>query len=330
MPHLSGGRSIKNINQLRKGDKFMSNKNGESKLFTACVLLFSITFFLTFLAGGALAAGNPLDALQAQINALLTRITNLEAQVTALQNAQGEIEALEDRVNEIEENSVLKLNNFLTLDTDESGYERALFTGINVQIISGSGKTDAGTNGLGNLIVGYNESYYERPNDHSGSHNIITGIYNNYLSYGGLVIGFNNDISGKYSCVSGGAGNKATGDFSSVSGGMNNRAFGDYSSVSGGHTNTASGGTSSVSGGQKNTASGVTSSSVSGGFSNTADGVVSSVSGGQSNIASGQGSSVSGGQSNIASAIASSVSGGLEDEIKTSYSWRAGDLIEIE
>ena len=272
-----------------------------------------------------------LSTLQKQMDGIQKRIKELEDQITILQKNQGGIAALENRVDTIENNSVLKFKDFLTYDTDENGYARALFKGINVQIVSGKGATDkAKTNGLGNLIVGYNESNEEKPNDHSGSHNIIVGKYNNYSSYGGLVVGFNNSISGPFSSVSGGAGNKATGDFSSVSGGMYNTADGKYASVSGGHTNFASGNTSSVSGGQKNTASGITSSSVSGGFSNTASGATSTVSGGNSNTASGNSSSISGGQQNTASGLASSVSGGCNDEMSNNYSWRAGDLVENE
>ena len=272
-----------------------------------------------------------LPRLQKQMNALQNRITELEAQIAALQNSQGGITALNDRVADIEKNSVLKFKEFLIYDTDENGYARALFKGINVQIVSGSGKTDkAKTNGLGNLIVGYNESNEDNPNDHSGSHNIITGKYNTYSSYGGLVVGFDNSIEGSYSTVTGGAGNKATGEFSSVSGGMYNVASGKYASVSGGHTNLASGNTANVSGGQKNTANGITSSSVSGGFSNTACGATSSVSGGNSNIASGSSSSVSGGQQNTASGLASTISGGRNDEMANNYGWRAGDLVENE
>src|SRR5205807_1257654 len=48
------------------------------------------------------------------------------------------------------------------------------FTGCNVNIRSGSGSTDGPTNGLGNLIVGYNE-FPSSVVTRSGSHNIVVG-----------------------------------------------------------------------------------------------------------------------------------------------------------
>ena len=123
-------------------------------------------------------------------------------------------------------------------------------TGANLWIKSGSGTTDGAVNGLGNLIVGYNELREDRNDDRTGSHNIIVGTRNNYTSYGGLVAGYSehdfrrltprsaaetgNTASGEYSSVSGGDGNTASGQYSSVSGGGGNTASGDFSSVSGG------------------------------------------------------------------------------------------------
>ncbi len=180
----------------------------------------------------------------------------------------------------------------------------------NLHIRSGSGKTDGTANGLGNLIIGYNEP---RPspsiNNRTGSHNLIIGSGNNYRSYGGLVAGYSNEISGPYASVSGGDHNTASGTKSSISGGWANTASGQYSSVSGGAFNTASNYSSSVSGGAENTASGKY-SSASGGYYNTASGSLSWVSGGDSNTASFDHASVSGGGSNTASGFKSSVSGG--------------------
>ena len=217
-----------------------------------------------------------LDDLLAQNEELLTRIEELET----------------------------KLANVSVNESDIT------FTGVNVHIVSGSGSTDGYLNGLGNLIVGYNElrdDYYG--NDRTGSHNIVVGSRNNYSSYGGLVVGYLNSIAGTYSSVSGGGDNTASGNYSSVSGGVGNTASGYCSSVSGGRGGKASGDWSSVSGGWSNTASGGC-SSVSGGFFNTASGYDSSVSGGAANEASGDRSSVSGGEHNNAQGKWSSVSGG--------------------
>ena len=157
------------------------------------------------------------------------------------------------------------------------------FTGVNVHIVSGSGSTtDGGTLlGLGNLILGYNALGNDlgAGDVRTGSHNLVLGDFNNYSSYGGLVTGSDNAISGRYASVSGGAINTASGPYSSVSGGRLNAATNFEASVSGGDSNTASGDTASVSGGQGNTASGFY-ASVSGGRLNAASGDRSSVSGG--------------------------------------------------
>ena len=186
------------------------------------------------------------------------------------------------------------------------------FTGCNVNIRSGSGKTDGTVNGLGNLIVGYNANTggFAR----TGSHNLVVGDQHTYISYGGLVAGFQNGIAAPWASVSGGDGNTASGTEASVSGGADNTASGAKASVSGGVGNTASGFFTSVSGGVSNTASGMDGgtygASVSGGETNTASGFAASVSGGFTNTASGSAASVSGGSTNTASQGAASVSGG--------------------
>ena len=165
-----------------------------------------------------------------------------------------------------------------------SGREVTL-SGYNLHIVSGSGSTnDGGTlSGLGNLIIGYNalRANFNSPDVRTGSHNLILGDRNNYSSFGGLVAGAFNTISGRYASVSGGIGNTASGEFSSVSGGQSNSATGGESAIGGGYNNLASGSDTFVSGGSRNTASGY-SDSVSGGYSNTASGLFASVSGGQS------------------------------------------------
>jgi hypothetical protein len=139
-------------------------------------------------------------------------------------------------------------------------------TGANLHIVNGLGSTDCGPeeepipdcpNGLGNLIVGYNEPRPEEENIHTGSHNVVVGELHNFSRFGGVVVGQSNTISGDFASVSGGVGNTASGDFAAVSGGQSNTASGTSAAVSGGFNNTASGGNSSVSGGSFNTASGI-------------------------------------------------------------------------
>ena len=178
-----------------------------------------------------------------------------------------------------EQEEILSHVSIVYLDDGQGGLAKTLrFHDVNVQIVNGLGATNGyptdptsispgftQTNGLGNLIVGYNE-----PADlfHTGSHNIVVGNYHTYSSFGGLVVGTRNTISGAYSSVTGGLSNTASGLFSSVSGGGENQASGFRCSVSGGVGNVASGRTDSVSGGSNNTAAAVN-STVSGGCNNS-------------------------------------------------------------
>jgi hypothetical protein len=207
-----------------------------------------------------------------------------------------------------------------------SGTE-TLLTGTNLHIVNGleatngnpadpfaegKGQPGAKTNGLGNLIVGYNEDFGNNP-QRGGSHNIVVGIGHAYPSFGGLVAGDGNEINAPYATVSGGNDNIVTGLAASISGGISNRASGVISSISGGSFNRASGLYASISGGGLNTASG-DSSSVSGGSQNTAFGRFSSISGGTGNSAGGF--------------FGASVSGGRDRSVNGDFDWAAGALFE--
>jgi hypothetical protein len=191
-------------------------------------------------------------------------------------------------------------------------------SGINLQIVSGAGATNAPVNGTGNLIVGYNANTGEHAR--TGSHNLIVGDEHDYGLYGGLVTGLQNTIAAPWTTVIGGNANTANGFGATVTGGVDNTASGFNASVSGGQHNTASGQYSSVSGGWCNVAGAgpapsctvntLSAMSVSGGFRNVASNAVASVSGGAINTASGIDASVSGGENNTASASGASVSGG--------------------
>jgi hypothetical protein len=197
-------------------------------------------------------------------------------------------------------NSLINKTQFITVDNGQM-YVR----GTNLHIENGLGATNGKpadpydrvnppvVNGLGNLIVGYN-ALRGGGDLRGGSHNLVLGDGSNYSSYGGLVAGSFNTITGPYCSVSGGQANTASSFSSSVSGGFFNTATGASSSVSGGAFNDAKGDYASVSGGDLNHASAFF-SSVSGGESNTAGANFSSVSGGSQNTASGDYSSVSGG-----------------------------------
>jgi len=103
------------------------------------------------------------------------------------------------------------------------GPNEVVITGANLRIVNGLGRTST-TNGLGNLIVGYNESREPEPDVRTGSHNVIVGSFHNFSSFGGLAVGIRHEISGPFASVSGGEGNTAGGNFASVSGGLQRTA----------------------------------------------------------------------------------------------------------
>ena len=201
---------------------------------------------------------------------LLTTQAEMQASILAL---EAENLAQAELITELQNSSgggIEGLENYLSVDELNN---TVLISGANLQVVSGEGITDGPTNGTGNIIIGYDENTFD---DKSGSHNLVVGQGHTYSSYGGIVVGHNNSITGEFSSVSGGNFNTASGLASSVVAGSGNTAFGDYSSVSGGDFNTASGLASSVSGGTYNVAEG-SRSSVSGGGFNSASGSNSSV-----------------------------------------------------
>jgi hypothetical protein len=145
-----------------------------------------------------------------------------------------------------------------------------IFSGVNVHIENGSAQTDT-NNGLGNLVIGYNEGNVAVDAERTGSYKLIIGPVHRYTSYGGLVAGSWNAVIGQNATVTGGSHNSARGDNSSVSGGYYNSAQGSHSSLSGGTLSSATGDYASVSGGYESRASGLI-SSVSGGDRRTASG----------------------------------------------------------
>ncbi len=237
------------------------------------------------------------------------------------------IDALEARIDALEG---LLFN--VTRDGDD-----IYFNGINVYITNNTGSTEGPVNGLGNLIVGYNETR-GYGDDRSGSHNLVVGRHHNYSSYGGRVGGYKNEVSAPYASVNGGQYNVASGNRASIGGGHFNTSSGFGASVSGGANNLASGDYAKVSGGQNNIASGDWSFIGGGGdsnetYGNNAVGDYSAVLGGIDNIAGdpglsdhdiGVGSTVCGGDTNTASGEASSVSGGKDNEANDRYTSVSG------
>jgi hypothetical protein len=200
----------------------------------------------------------------------------------------------------------------VTSATGGEGLPEVRITGANLRLVNGLRAT-ATANGLGNLLVGYNEPR-QGGNVETGSHNIVVGQGHNFSSFGGLVVGRQNEISGAFATVSGGFDNTASGASAAVSGGIFNRASGESAAVSGGFDNTASASATAVSGGRGNTARG--------------EGAM--VSGGHGNTAIGHTAAISGGQANTANGFTSSVGGGRNQTARGDFDWVAGSLFADE
>jgi len=67
------------------------------------------------------------------------------------------------------------------------GKPTVTFSGVNVQVVSGSGSTSAAVNGEGNLVVGYAENSYNH--QQSGSNDLVVGSANGWSGYGEIVGG---------------------------------------------------------------------------------------------------------------------------------------------
>jgi hypothetical protein len=136
------------------------------------------------------------------------------------------------------------------LENGVAGKPTIQFSGVNVEIVNGEGKT-ASVNGKGNLVIGYDEN---ASRTQTGSHDLILGEEQAFSSFGGIVAGFGNTISGREASVIGGAVNTASGFYTSVTGGMQNDASVEAASIQGGSKNIAQARFASIFGGKNLTA----------------------------------------------------------------------------
>lgn len=264
-----------------------------------------------------------LDALVSRGEDLQDRVEALEAENAALAGRVGDLQsenvALAGRIGAVESENVAFAGRLEALESllvgvtrgDHDGYDTLRLSGMNLQVVNGTGSTDGTPNGLGNVIAGYSKQRPEgAPMDRHGSHYLISGDLHTWTSYGGAVFGLQNVASGPWAAVLAGGGNTASGEASAVSGGVANTASAKGSSSSGGLENEASGNFSAISGGNLNQASGAL-SSVPGGRQNTADGSYSAVVGGYRNDARAQLSAIVGGESNTTVGFNSTILGGI-------------------
>jgi hypothetical protein len=266
------------------------------------------------------------------------------AQVANLQTALAAVQA----------NPALALGPYVKVETAMiNGLKgpHVIFDGANVHVRSGFGSTNEGYDGnpawhptgLGNLIIGYNEppEAGDAATLRAGSHCLVLGTHNSYVSCVGIVTGDSNNLTGLCASVLGGSYNSASSG-GAILGGWSNTTtittFG-HQCISGGALNTVTGWAGSVSGGGSGTAGLL--GSIGGGWANTAldygtvcggenntAGNMGVVSGGDNNSASGRDASVSGGSNNVASGGSTSVSGGMNRQAASNYSWAAGSLYQ--
>jgi hypothetical protein len=225
---------------------------------------------------------------------------------TGLTNLGRDVDGLTSDVAGLEADAVPGLSAYVSVDESDPSRPAVRVTGANLQVVNGLGATGL-TNGVGNVIVGYDEAgtvgmlvcsdgtwnnqlaceshgkVWGR-NHRSGSHNVVVGSEHSYSSYAGVVFGLANVVNSPYAGVTGGNFNVASGAYSSVTGG-----------------------------GQ-----------------NTAAGPAASVGGGSGNLATGNLSTVTGGELNTASALYTVVSGGYQRSAATRFDWAAGGLLELE
>ena len=237
-------------------------------------------------AGSAWAAGQQLCVAGpgATVTAPVSASKCASGRTLVTLATQNEVATLQSQVAALQ----AKLSKVSYSATGLNGKPTLKVSGANLQVVSGSGSTNGPVNGLGNVIIGYDEG----PGTQTGSHNLVLGYHQSLSSWGGIIGGADNTLSGAASAVFG-SHNNAAGSASSVTGGEYNLATDFYASITGGCENLAglgsplsgpciSFGLESVSGGEANTATGL-GSSVSGGYNNATIANDASILGGVSN-----------------------------------------------
>jgi hypothetical protein len=217
----------------------------------------------------------------------------------------------------------------------EDGETTVRISGANLKLDDGSGSTTGPANGLGNLVIGYDEGrcYDEEgrfartcvageqcdfaPCDVSaknGSHNLVVGAGHQYGSVGGFIAGEGNVVAAPTASVSGGWGNRAAGYGATIAGGSRNLADQATAVIAGGSDNRAHG--ASIFGGEGNVANGR--ATIVGGRENSAS-ALSLAAGGAENAVHGDQAVVVGGLGNRAPGSFATVAGGVDNEALGTY-----------
>ena len=220
-----------------------------------------------------IAYGNPAGFYQSEESQDPLALQNvIAALATLVLEQQLEMEALQQQLLSHEQGlqSLAPLLTLVPVATTSTVVNNTWqIAGLNVQLLNGASNTYGTSNGLGNLILGYNEvegghhladGSLAEGEVRTGSHNLVIGSGHSYAANGAIVGGLNNTSLGHGASLLSGQSNLAGGTWSAVLGGLDNRSTGLYSCISGGHSNTASGDRASVSGGLLNLSSGIATS----------------------------------------------------------------------
>ena len=118
------------------------------------------TLALTLVCGGLAAlpatAQTPTE-LQAQIDALQAQMGVLQAQNNTLQAQIGALQAQDATLQSLINGAAAGMPDCMTTASGAGSVDDVIFTGCNVHVQNGQGNTES-SNGVGNLIIGYNES----------------------------------------------------------------------------------------------------------------------------------------------------------------------------
>jgi hypothetical protein len=192
------------------------------------VIFVNLIALVMLTAGSVHAQPGGRTNLQQRIEALEASMIVLEGKIRRQANL---ITELQRKLGLLKKSPILALSPYIKIET---GTIRGLvgphviFTGVNVHVRSGTGSTYEGgdirtgesgsASGLGNFVVGYNESPHTlgfflpiSSGDRKGSHNLVIGGGHRYISSGGLLVGSLNEVEGLAAAVSGGKFNKAVG-----------------------------------------------------------------------------------------------------------------------
>jgi hypothetical protein len=192
-----------------------------------------------------------LTGADATIASLKSKLTGDEATIASLQSAAN---ADGSAIAGLQGSHVMALNPYLSVTSGAiNGVTgpNVVLTGCNLQVRSSTSEGDF--SGLGNLIVGWDDTYAPGGTPpagyRTGSNNLVVGDENDFQAHGEFVVGYGNTVESDFASVTGGENNIASGPYASVCGGSSNTASVAWASVDGGVGNTASGWCSTVGGG---------------------------------------------------------------------------------